>query len=105
MRSRYSAFVLNNYKYIISTTHHENQDFTEDTKKWKNDILDFCNSCEFRGLDILEFIDGTDESFITFKANIYCHHENNSFIEKSKFLKIDNMWLYHSGETRDIKSN
>lgn len=97
MRSRYCAFSIKNYRYIIKTTHSENQDFTNNIEKWQQDILEFCNSSDFRGLEILEFLDGVDESFVTFKANIYCKNKNNSFIEKSKFLKVNNIWLYHRG--------
>lgn len=98
MRSRYSAFVLSNYKYIIKTTHKENPDFTEDKVKWADSILDFSKNCDFRSLDILEFIDGENESYVTFKVEIYCGGNDSSFTEKSKFFKVDKMWQYHSGE-------
>ncbi len=96
MRSRYSAFALQLPKYIIKTTHEENQDFTEDTENWTNSILEFCTTCRFDKLEILEFIDGVDESFVTFKATIFMNLEDISFTEKSKFLKVNNLWLYHS---------
>lgn len=98
MRSRYSAFALKNSKYIIKTTHEQNSDYTKDIKSWENSILDFSSTCEFRKLEILDFIDGENESYVTFKAYIFCNGEDNSFTEKSKFLKEQNMWLYHSGE-------
>ena len=98
MRSRYCAFSIKNYEYIINTTHKENNDFTDNLEQWKNDILSFCNSSEFNGLKILEFIDGKDEAFVTFYANILSSVEDYSFTEKSKFFKVDNKWLYHSGE-------
>ncbi len=98
MRSRYSAFILKNYKYIINTTHKENSDFTDDLLNWQKDILNFCESCEFRGLKILEFIDGENEAFVTFHATIFCESQDNSFTEKSRFMKVNNKWLYHSGE-------
>lgn len=98
MRSRYSAFATGNYGYIIKTTHNENPDFTDDIKAWKSSILDFCSSCEFRKLDILEFLDGVDEAYVTFKATIFCDGADKSFVEKSRFYKVNGMWLYHSGE-------
>jgi SEC-C motif-containing protein len=98
MASRYSAFVVSDFKYIIKTTHKENIDFTSDISNWKNSILDFCKNCEFKKLDILEFIDGEDEAYVTFKVNIICEDKDNSFTERSKFFKENNMWLYHSGE-------
>lgn len=98
MRSRYSAFALGNYKYIIKTTHQHNQDYTDDIKKWQDSILEFCNSCEFYSLEVIDFIDGEVESFVTFTATIFCNAEDSSFTEKSRFLKENGRWLYHSGE-------
>ena len=99
MRSRYCAFALKIPKYIIKTTHQENQDYTMDTNQWEKDILEFTNSCIFEKLELLESTtDNLIESFITFKATINCNNEDNSFIEKSMFKKVDNRWLYHSGE-------
>ena len=103
MRSRYCAFALKIPQYIIKTTHKENQDYKTDTEQWKNEILEFCNSCIFEKLELLEFItekifDSKIESFVTFKAILNCDNTDSTFIEKSRFLKVDNMWLYHSGE-------
>jgi SEC-C motif-containing protein len=98
MRSRYSAFAAANFKYIIKTTHKQNPDYTDDIKAWEDSIVDFCETCEFKKLDILEFIDGKDEAYVTFKASILCNGKDNSFCEKSRFYKVNGMWLYHSGE-------
>jgi SEC-C motif-containing protein len=98
MRSRFSAFATSNYNYIIKTTHNQNQDFTKDKKVWQESILDFCLSCKFNDLEIIEFIDGETEAYVAFKATIFCNTNDNSFTEKSKFYKVDGVWLYHSGE-------
>jgi len=97
MKSRYSAFVANNSKYIIKTTHKENKEYTPDTKYWEDSIKEFCKNCEFKKLEIIEFIEQEIEAFVTFKASIFCHNKDNTFKEKSKFLKVDGKWLYHSG--------
>lgn len=104
MKSRYSAYAFSNPKYIMKTTHKENQDFTSETKIWEKDILEFCKNGEFRDLEILEFIDGEEEAFVTFLATIFLNNQNASFIEKSKFYKVDGKWLYHSGIFLDEKS-
>lgn len=98
MRSRFCAFALKNSKYIIKTTHKENPDYTDNIQSWEKSILEFSNSCEFKNLTILEFIDKEFEAYVTFKAFLTCDGKDNSFTEKSKFLKHNNMWLYHSGE-------
>lgn len=98
MKSRYSAFAACDSKYIIKTTHRENPEYTTDNQKWEQDIHDFFDHTEFRSLEILDFIDGYEEAFVTFKANIFQGAIDVSFVEKSRFVKINNIWLYHSGE-------
>ncbi len=90
MKSRFSAFAVGDIKYIIKTSLDEKLDTLE--------LRDFSKNCEFRKLDILEFIDGTVEAFVTFKATIFCSEIDNSFTEKSKFVKKENRWFYDSGE-------
>jgi len=98
MRSRYVAFALNLAKYIIHTTHPQNPDFITDITSWVQGIESFSKNTEFKKLDILEFIDGKSEAYVTFKATLFSNGKDCSFTEKSKFYKIDNKWLYHSGE-------
>ena len=98
MRSRYCAFALKLPQYIIKTTHKENQDYTTNTQAWKEDILEFCETCSFEKLEILDFSTAELDAYVTFRATIFCDNQDSSFTEKSKFLKVDNMWLYHSGE-------
>lgn len=97
MKSRYSAYVYGDVHYIIKTTHKEHPDFTNDTIAWEKDIELFCQETHFIALHIMEFIEDKDQSFVTFKACLKQHGEDVSFIEKSRFVKLDGRWLYHSG--------
>ena len=97
MRSRYSAFALNIPKYIIHTTHKNNQDFTENREKWTEDIENFSNNCQFKNLEILDASSNENVAFVSFKATILCNNKDCSFSEKSKFLKENEKWLYLSG--------
>jgi SEC-C motif-containing protein len=94
MKSRYTAFAVGDSTYIVKTTHEDNPDFTFDVKTWKEGIKNFTDATEFLGLEILEFIDGEEEAFVTFKASL----SSGDMTEKSLFLKVDGMWLYESGE-------
>ncbi|MDD2265298.1 YchJ family metal-binding protein [Sulfuricurvum sp.] len=94
MRSRYSAFALGLSEYIMTTTHPNNPDYTEDKEVWKKHILEFSLSTRFLGLKISEFIDGESEAFVTFEAKL----DGGILKEKSRFLKVDNKWLYVDGE-------
>ncbi|AXH13550.1 YchJ family protein [Halarcobacter bivalviorum] len=98
MKSRYSAYVANNPEYIINTTHKENSDYTTNIQEWKNSINSFSKYSDFKKLEIIDFIDGQEVAYVTFKATIFQGAIDSSFIEKSKFIKEENRWLYHSGE-------
>jgi len=97
MKSRYVAYKLKNASYIIKTTHKKNKDYNNDFKLWEKQILEFCQNCSFNQLKIINFIDENFESYVTFKVNLSCKNEDNSFVEKSKFLKEDDIWKYESG--------
>lgn len=101
MKSRYCAYSLEKSEYIILTTHQNNRDFNTDTKVWNNDILDFSRNTKFEKLEILEFIDGQTESFVTFKANITQNKQDVSFVEKSRFVKENGKWQYIDGQFID----
>ncbi len=97
MKSRFSAFAVGDATYIMKTTHNENQDYTTDTAAWKSSILEFCNSTVFKQLTIVETQEEKSESYVTFKAILLQHNHDASFIEKSRFLKEEGKWYYHSG--------
>jgi len=98
MKSRYSAYVLSDAKYIMKTTHEDNTDYSKDFSNWSVDILEFCNQGEFKSLKILDLIDGDKISFVKFHVELFIHGEDKSFTEKSKFLKHNNQWCYHSAQ-------
>ncbi len=97
MRSRFSAFASYKAAYIIKTTHFNNPEFTLNTKAWLSDIYNFCEYTDFYALKILEFIEGNNESFVTFKAILSQNGLDASFTEKSRFLKVDGVWYYVDG--------
>ena len=104
MKSRFTAFSVQNADYIIFTTHKDNPDFTNDIKSWKVDILDFSQNTNFEKLEILDFSeeDAEDaESFVTFKATLKQYNNDISFTEKSRFLKENGKWLYVDGQFID----
>ncbi len=98
MKSRYVAYAVGDASYIIKTTHPNNPDYSEDTKSWKESIELFSNKTEFLGLEIVEFIDGEEEAFVTFKAKL----SSGDMEEKSRFLKVNGRWFYESGSIKII---
>lgn len=98
MRSRYSAYVLHNAAYIMATTHHDNRQHRDDKALWAKDIDTFSENTSFVGLEILEFVDGEDTAFVTFKAHLKQRGNDASFTERSRFMKEYGRWLYVDGE-------
>ncbi|HEX5624175.1 MAG TPA: YchJ family metal-binding protein [Sulfuricurvum sp.] len=94
MRSRYCAYALGLSDYIIQTTHCNHPDFTDDLVSWRASIDAFSQTTDFTELKIMEFIDGDDVAYVTFKAVLNGH----PFEEKSRFFKVGEKWLYESGE-------
>lgn len=94
MRSRFSAYALQNPQYIIRTTHPDNPHYKENHDQWSKEILDFCHNTQFQKLDILEVSDDGDLSYVTFNAHLLQDHQEKQLIEKSSFAKIGKQWLY-----------
>lgn len=92
MKSRYVAYTIGNTEYIIKTTHETNADYMSDITLWKKSIDDFAQYTDFFGLKIIDFSEGEREAFVTFKAKL----SSGELYERSRFLKVGNMWLYES---------
>lgn len=97
MRSRYSAYANKRADYIMRTTHPKNPRYKADHHLWTKEILQFCQSTEFQNLEILEFIDGEKEAYVTFTAHLKQNGQDATFTEKSHFEKINGQWLYLNG--------
>lgn len=94
MKSRYSAYACENVSYIIKTTHTNSPYYEQDTKKWTQELNLYCKEAIFTKLEILEFIDGEQEAFVTFKA----YSNFGEQLEKSRFVKENKAWFYVSAE-------
>lgn len=98
MRSRYSAYALNIPEYIIKTSHPANLQYSEDKFFWKQSISQFSQSTLFQKLDILDFQENDTLATVTFRAQLSQQNRDTSFTEKSYFKKINDQWLYLSGQ-------
>ena len=89
MRSRYSAYVKGNEKYLVLSAIQENQ-YNDDIKL----IEEFTNSVQWLKLDVLCVKDNTVE----FKA--YYREKDGIKVlhEKSNFIQENGMWKYADGE-------
>ena len=83
--------------YIIDTTHPQNPQYQQDRAAWSKQILKFSQTTRFQKLEIIEFLNGELQAYVTFRANLTQGGKDASFIEKSRFLKVDGRWLYVDG--------
>ena len=89
MRSRYSAYVLANAKYILDTTHPSNRHFHS-----KKAILKWAKENSWKKLEVVQ----AKDNFVTFKA-YFTDNENQDQVhfEHSYFEFLAGKWYYVSG--------
>ncbi|WP_395056090.1 YchJ family protein [Flavobacterium sp.] len=90
MRSRYSAYCVQNVDYILATTHPSTRKFHN-----KKEILAFASQNTWIKLEIIN----ASETTIEFKA-LYIDNNLKSQMhhEKSTFKKEEESWFYVDGE-------
>ncbi len=96
MRSRYSAYVLNNDKYLASTWHPSmrSPDISDDDQQ-KPDWL---------GLEIVNTVAGKPddtEGTVEFIARFKIDNQAGRLHEKSQFIKEEGRWYYLDGESQE----
>ena len=109
MRSRYSAYALNNAEYIIRTTHPRHPAVSQNLAVWKQEILQFSLNTEFERLEIVDSLEQNDKATVVFIAHLKQNGEDVSFTERSFFAKVGGRWLYvngdvFAGERSDLKA-
>lgn len=104
MRSRFSAYALNLPEYIVETTHPASPEFSSNLFSWKRKLSRFCQSSDFKKLDILEFKEKNSLATVTFVAYVYQGEHDVTFTEKSFFEKIRGRWLYRGGQLAEGRS-
>lgn len=98
MRSRYSAYALHEYKYIIATTYPKSPLYQKNQKLWLESIQSFCAKTQFIKLEIIESKLEEKESYVTFIAYLKQGNQDASFKEASRFLKENGQWYYTEGK-------
>lgn len=94
MQSRYAAYALHLAKYIMMTTHPDHVHLHKSQREWRDEILQFCRTTQFNGLEILDFFPQGDKATVTFKAILTQGHTDTSFVERSLFHRVGKRWLY-----------
>lgn len=98
MRSRYSAYALNNVDYIVRTTHPRHPAVSQNLNAWKEAILNFSLNIDFERLEILSVSEQNDKATVVFIAHLKQGEEDATFTERSYFAKVEGIWLYVNGD-------
>lgn len=99
MRSRFAAYAKGLVDYVVETTDPEGPQWEPDRAGWRERIAAFCAATRFVGLAILDAPPPSgDEGFVTFRAVLTQGGRDATFTERSRFLRVDGRWRYHSGE-------
>jgi SEC-C motif domain protein len=110
MRSRYSAYALNNVDYIVRTTHPRHPAVSQNLQQWKEEILKFAMNTDFERLEVLDFKEQLDQATVIFIAHLKHDNEDSTFTERSFFSKAGGHWLYvngdvFAGENRELEAS
>jgi len=94
MRSRYSAFVMKDVDYLISTWHP-----TCHAATFRPDIEAGFNRTQWLGLTVFEHASGKNdtEGYVSFIARFNEDGKAGAIIERSRFLKENGRWYYIDG--------
>lgn len=99
MRSRYAAYAKGAVDYVIDTTTPGGPQWEPDRETWRSRIEAFSSATRFEDLRVLEAPDpGPEEGFVTFEATLTQNGQDVSFVERSRFVRHEGRWTYHSGE-------
>ncbi len=95
MRSRYTAFVLADVNYLMST-HHKSTRPVKDKKR----MLKWTKSVQWMGLQIIKCTAGQEddtEGWVEFKATYIENGQPECIHENSYFVKEKGQWFYKDG--------
>ena len=93
MKSRYSAYVLGNIDFLMTSHHPSTRPVLE-----KQEILTWTKSVEWQRLEIIEAKEAnSNEGFVIFKAHFRENGESSVIFEKSRFIKENQHWTYIDG--------
>ncbi|MCA9488298.1 MAG: SEC-C domain-containing protein [Myxococcales bacterium] len=98
MRSRYSAYACSHLAHLVRTTAPNSPHRREDSERWREELLLFCETTSFDGLEIRAATQDGDRGEVTFFATLRREGKDASFGERSRFVRHDGRWTYVDGD-------
>ena len=88
MRSRYSAYVMQDRDYLEQTWHRDHRP--------RDLVLD--DGIRWIGLEVIDFQQREDQATVEFEARLLVAGKVDAVHENSRFVKLQGCWLYTSGD-------
>jgi len=100
MRSRYSAFALENAAYLLRTLHASLPERSQPEGEMLTLLRRACRAYEYPGLKVLEDKQDGDKAEVLFLAQMFDGPKDGSFLERSEFVRENGKWFYTTGKMR-----
>ncbi|WP_227317205.1 YchJ family protein [Cedecea davisae] len=102
MRSRYTAFVLQDADYLVSSWHESCRHPT-----FKSEISGSFGATEWLGLTVYEEAEGSNENegYVSFVARFNENGKQSAIIERSRFVRENSRWYYIDGQRPQFGRN
>ena len=99
MRSRYTAYATGAAGHILNTTHPRGPHHQANSAQWRASVLAFCDATEFHGLTVHDATINGERGEVHFTAHLVQDGREATLEERSAFVRVDGVWLYHSALT------
>jgi SEC-C motif-containing protein len=102
MRSRFSAFALQDVRHLWRTLHASHPDRQRPEEQVLRDLRRACRAFEYRSLRILDHTppDAGGPALVLFLAQVLDRGRDRSFVERSEFLREGEAYRYVRGDLR-----
>lgn len=104
MRSRYSAYVLRNADYLITTWHPDCH-----AQEWHTEIVNSFAKTQWLALRVISssYAKNSDEGYVEFSACFIEEKADHKQLihERSRFIKMNSCWYYIDGITPKVGRN
>jgi SEC-C motif-containing protein len=101
MRSRYSAFVLSQFRYLISTHHPDYLQGLTEQQLVQSELEQ--GKMEWLGLEVLSSKQQSDHGEVEFKAWYIEDKHIDAIYECSSFIRLNDRWFYTQGQQKQTR--
>jgi SEC-C motif-containing protein len=106
MRSRYSAYAVGNFDYLVKSLAPTHEDLSQGTDTLKAILRQSSAGVRYMGLRIVgtEAENAEGDSYVLFVARMFERGKNCSLVELARFRRFDGAFRYVDGDARPFKA-